>query len=209
MANKKQELSPDVGRQELGAIYAKALIAVAERANGASTDTVVEELESFVSDVLTARPDFEMLLSSPQISPDVKSGILQRTLGGRMSESLLTFLQVVASKGRLDSLREMAKAARHQLNALRQRIEVHVETATPLDGAGLDGLRNRLVAAMGHEIDLTTSVDSDLIGGLVVRVGDTVYDGSISNRLARMRQHAIDETYTQVQRFTERFAVDS
>jgi len=209
MAKRKRELSPDVNKQELGAIYAKALLAVAERAGGSTAESVVAELEDFVTDVLDAKPDFELLLASPRVSADAKSDILDRALGGKMSSELLTFLQVVAGKGRLDCVREMAKEAHRQLNVLRNRAQVHAETAIPLDEGQFNRLRDRIVTALGREVDLTTSVDPDMIGGIVVRIGDTVYDGSLANRLGRMRQHAIDQAYAQMQSHTERFAAEN
>lgn len=208
MAEAKRELSPDVNKQELGGIYAKSLLAVAERAGPGKAEAVVSELEDFVTEVLDGRPLFEQFLAAPQIAADHKSRVLEKAFSGRMSSELLTFLQVVAGKGRLDCIREMATQARHQLNALRRRVEVHVKTAAPLDESNTNLLRTKLIGALGGDVALTTSVDPALIGGAVMRIGDTVYDGSVVNRLARLRQHALDTAYSQVQRYTERFTSD-
>lgn len=206
---KNQDSSPDVGKQELGAIYAKSLLAVAEKAGPGAAESVVAELEDFVSEVVEARPLFADFLAAPQISNETKAALLEKAFQGRMSEELFTFLQVVASKGRLDAVREMAFAARRQLNALRHRVEVHVETASPLDEASLAQLRAGIVDRLKTDVDLSVSINPDLIGGIVMRIGDTVYDGSLLNRLSRMRQHAREKSHTQVQQFLERFAVES
>lgn len=175
----------DTTQQQLGAVYAKALLGATERAG--TTDAVLDELEVLVTEVLARVPSVEGTLTSPRVPLVAKEGILERAFPGRLSGELLNFLKVVARRGRFDCLRAILRAARDLQNELRGRVRVHVRSAAALDDAARELVTSQLQSTLGREIDLQLAVDPDLIGGLVVRVGDTVYDGSIANRLSQLR----------------------
>jgi F-type H+-transporting ATPase subunit delta len=205
--SRRQSEQIDSGRQHLGAVYAKALLGAAEKAGQA--DAVVEELESLVNDVLKKLPQLDAVLSSPRLSHEERLPILERAFGGRMSATTLTFLKVVSKHGRLDCLRAIARAARKQLNELRGRIEVIVESAHPLSNPLTERITARLAQLLGREVILTTTVNDDLLGGLVVRVGDTVYDASLAAQLKRMEQVTLDHTRQAIRESLGRFAVQT
>jgi F-type H+-transporting ATPase subunit delta len=196
-----------IDKQRLGSIYAKAILGASEARS--NSDAMVEELDALVDQVLKPFPDFEAALASPRISFAEKSGLLDRVFAGRISDQLLTFLKVVGQHGRLDCIRDIRRAAHDELNRLRQRISVRVTTAEPLSNPLQERIRQQLQAKLGREIELHCTVDSDLIGGLMVRVGDTVYDGSVANQLARLKQDAINKTILQFREATDRFTVSS
>jgi F-type H+-transporting ATPase subunit delta len=204
---KSQHDKIDPSRQHLGTVYAKALLAAAEKAGQA--DQVVEELEALVSDVLQKLPQLDALLRSPRLSHEERLPILDRAFGGRMSPTTLTFLKVVSRHGRLDSLRAIARAARKQLNAVRGRVEVIVETAYPLAGTVRQRIEERLTKMLGRQVILSARVNEDLLGGLVVRVGDTVYDASLAAQLKRMQQVTLDRTKQAIRESLARFAVST
>jgi F-type H+-transporting ATPase subunit delta len=77
----------------------------------------------------------------------------------------------------------------------------------PLDRATRDLVLAKLKSSLGVEIDLKTSVDPDLLGGLVIRVGDTVYDGSLANQLARLRNELVATATQRMRANTDRFTV--
>jgi len=197
--------SIDAGRQHLGTVYAKALLGAAEKAGQA--DVVVEELESIVADVLAKLPQLEEALKSPRLTAEERLPMIEKAFGGRVSPTTLTFLKVVSNHGRLDCLRAIARAARKQLNVARGRVEVKVETAYPLSNPVRDRIANRLQELLGREVILNASVNEDLLGGLVVRVGDTVYDASVAARLKRMEQVALDHTKQSIRESIDRFAM--
>jgi F-type H+-transporting ATPase subunit delta len=195
----------DAGRQHLGTVYAKALLGAAEKSGQA--ELVVEELESLVRDVLKELPQLDAILSTPRLTHEERLPILERALGGRMSQTTLTFLKVLSKHSRLDCLRAIAQAARKQLNTLRNRVEVIVETPHPLSNPLRDRIVVRLTQLLGREIILTTEINDDLLGGLVVRVGDTVYDASLAARLKRMEEVTLDHTKQTLRESLDRFAV--
>mgnify|MGYP001565729764 CR=1 FL=1 len=111
-----------------------------------------------------------------------KERILDRAFRGKMTGQLLNFLKVVTRRGRFDCLRAIQQAAKQLLNDLRGRVEVRLRSAQPLDPSLLAAVANRLRSVLGRDVDLQLQVDPELLGGLVIRVGDTVYDGSVVRR---------------------------
>lgn len=205
-ANGTHETVFDTGRQHLGKVYAKALLGAADRAG--VTDLVLEELQSLLGDVLRKLPNFAAALESPRLSHEEKLALLDRAFGGRMNPLLLNFLKVVSRHGRLDCLPAIEREARRLYNEQRGRIEVRVRTAEPLDGELLQTINDRLSAALHSELDLTSDVDPGLLGGVVVRVGDTVYDGSVANRLERLRTTALAKAKQEIRHQLSRFTGD-
>src|SRR4051794_18344671 len=193
MANPKAKSETiDAGHQQLGTVYAKALLGAAGKAGQA--DQAVEELESIVSDVLTKLPQLDEALKTPRLTHEERVPILDKAFGGRISNTTLTFLKVVSKHGRLDCLRAIARSARKLLNTVRGRVEVIVETAYPLSNPIRDRITGRLTEMLGQQVILFTEVNEDLLGGLVVRVGDTVYDASLASRLKKMQEVTLDHT---------------
>ena len=198
------EGSLDIGKQQVAAVYAKALLGAAEKAG--TTESMVEELDSLVDEVLDNFPDFEITIGSPRLAPSEKSQLLDRVLAGRASESLLVFLKVVCQHERLDCLRQIRREVRRQYNESCNRVEVKVTTAKELS----DDLRQKIVDRIRQrlqcEVELASHIDESLIGGLVVRVGDTVVDGSIRNQLIQMRGQAVQRVVEQIHEDSGRFA---
>ena len=184
--------------ESIGATYAKALLATSEKSG--ETAGLLSELESLVADVLTQQPRFADALSSPRLSKDEKLSLIDRTLGGRVSPTLLKFLKVVATHGRFNALPAIAESFRHQVNERSGRAAVTVTTAQPLDGDLRGQVEQAVAKRLGKEVDLRTQVDESILGGIIVRVGDTVFDASIANRLDRIRRTAIKNTAAKLQR---------
>lgn len=175
----------DVAGQQIGAIYAAGLYdaAVAQ----ANVDDVLAELDSLVTDVLDRFPDFEALLSSLRIHEDEKKAIIDRTIAPQASTLLSNFLKVLAERDRLGYLREIRSELQAIHDERQGRVPVEVTTATPMDATMIAQLTEDIRRQTQREPVLTTSVDPDLIGGIQLRFGDTVYDGSVASELARMR----------------------
>ena len=199
--------STDTGQQQVGAIYAKALLGSAEAVGNAAK--LVEELESFVKDVLDKLPDLDAVLSSPRVSHDEKVGLLDRVFAERMSPSLQTFLKVVSAHGRLDCLRAIAQAARAKLNRTAGIVVVEVTTVEPID-AGLEKqIKKSLSRSLGQDVQIRSRTDSTIIGGMVVRIGDKVFDGSVANQLGTLREQAISKMAQEIRAGKDRFALSA
>lgn len=195
----------DTGLLYLGTVYAKALLGATEKSG--TTDAVLAELQSLLDDVLVRLPQFEAALTSPRVPMEGKERMLDNAFRGKMSGQLLSFLKVLARRGRFNSLRHVYSAARRIVNELRGRLDVHLTSAEPLDQATRDLVVNRLRASLGRDVALVANVDPNLIGGLVIRIGDTVYDGSVANQLQKMRHDLVARATQTLGAEAERFAV--
>ena len=192
------------GLSLVAAVYAKALIGVLE-ATG-QTDAVVDELESLVVDCLDRLPKFEAALASLRISHEEKVALLDKAFQRRMTPVLLNFLKVVSRHGRLDCLRAIRRAAKKRVAEMQGRVDAELVTATDIDASLQQQVRSTLEAALGQPVDLTAKVRPELIGGMLVRIGDSAYDASVVNQLGRLRDEALASTNLAIQASLERFA---
>lgn len=182
----------DVDRQQIAAVYAKALLGAHEQSG--QVESLVAELDSLVADVLDKFPQFEQALASAFIAGDEKVRTLERTLGGQASPEMMVFLKVLARHGRLDCLRAIRREARAQFNILRSRIEVEVRVATKIDESLRQEIRTRLRGKLQGEPVLNVIEDPSLIAGFRIRIGDTVYDSSVLTQLDRARSEMIERS---------------
>jgi F-type H+-transporting ATPase subunit delta len=197
------EIQPDVRAEQVAAVYAAALLGAAQRA--AQTEPLLEEFDSFLADVLGRFPAFEQILASAQVSHEEKVGILDRALGGLASTVLLNFLKVVSRHGRLDCLRPIHRRVHELYDQARGRIRVRLATAQPIPDALAQRIADRLREMLHGEPMLERVADPDLIGGAVMRIGDTVYDGAVATQLQQMRQKMVDRSAHEIQSRRDRF----
>jgi F-type H+-transporting ATPase subunit delta len=197
----------DVGQQRIARVYAEALLNAAERRGQAQR--VFDELDSLVGDVFPAAPDFEAFLSSRAVSREAKPALIRRALEGRASDVFLNFLLVLNQHQRLDLLRPVRAAYRDLWDERARRIRVQVRSAVPLAEDQSQRLREELRRAFRRDPILETRVDPDLIGGLVVQVGDYLYDGSVRSRLTAIRNQLIERSSYEIQSRRDRFCTDA
>jgi F-type H+-transporting ATPase subunit delta len=197
------EIEADVSVEHVAGVYAEAFLGAAGSAG--LTESLLAELDSLLADVLDPFPQFDQMLASAFISHEEKVGILDRTLGDQASPLLLNFLKVVSRHGRLDCLRAIHRQAHELYDRMRGRVRVRVSTATSLPGELAASLAEQLRQLLGGEPIVEEVVDPGLIGGVVVRVGDTVYDGSIASQLENVRQRMIQRTAHEIQTRRDRF----
>jgi F-type H+-transporting ATPase subunit delta len=197
------DATENVGSQNVAAVYAKAYLGATEAAG--STDAALAELESLVSDVLDKLPRLDAIFSSRLVSADQKIELIDKAVGTKATPLLRNFLKVLARHGRLDILRSVRSAAKKIVDKLRGRFRVHVTTAAELDGQLQQQLSETLRGMLGGQPVLVVNTRPELIGGIVLRVGDTVYDGSVATRLARIRDQMIDRSVHEIQSGRDRF----
>ena len=204
---KGQETVFDVTEEQIARVYAQAYFAVIAKA--ANTAELVAELDSLVVDLLDAIPDFERTLCSGLVSHEEKVGLLDRVLSRRASTSLLNFLKVLSQHGRLDLLRAVAQAT-HRIHGehIGQR-EVEVRVASELDEPLREELAEKVRQQLGAEPVLNVVVDRTMLGGIVLRVGDTVYDGSVKTRFEIARKAMIARAVETIETKPETFLEDT
>ena len=176
----------DLVSQRIAAIYGKAVFdaAVAE----GNRDEVIEQLDSLVTDVLDVSPQLDALFGNPMISAEQKLAIIQAIFSGRALPIVLSFLQAVAKNERLVYLRSIVDAV-HQLRDQADNVRrVGATTAHPMSPELTARLSESTGTLLGCRVQLETNVDPAILGGVILRIGDTVYDGSITVRLEQLRK---------------------
>jgi F-type H+-transporting ATPase subunit delta len=203
----RHETVMDVTEEQIARVYAQAFMGAA----GKSPDTtpLVEEVASLVEDVLDRFPQLEQTLRSELISPDEKQRLLDRLFSGRASAIVVNFLKVLSAHGRLGLLRPIARILK-KLDAERRGLtDVEVRTALPLDDALRREIEDHLRKMLGGEPVMHVAVDPSLIAGMVIRVGDRVYDSSVHTQLEHTRRAMIERATERIETQPDRFLVST
>lgn len=171
--------------------YAAAMADVATEKNTAQR--VKNDFASFVEAFYSAA-DLRNFLESPAVAIDVKQKVID-TLAARMEldTNVANFIHLVVRHGRTELLREVELALGQELNARMGIAEAEVTSASPLTEPQRLELTAALERRTGKKIEARFREDETLLGGAVVRVGSTVYDGSVRERLSRLREQLVGE----------------
>jgi F-type H+-transporting ATPase subunit delta len=178
----------DTGAEQLGKTYARALIGAAQNAGVA--DQVIEQLGTLSDEYLSGSPELRAAFSSPRIDEAEKTKVIDRIFREEFHPVLVKFLKVMAGRGRLGYVNAVRAAADDMYDEMLGRVVASVQTAVPLDDALRSQITDQLGTIMNKQVRLRESVDPELIGGMVIRVGDRVFDSSVSNRLDKIARRA-------------------
>lgn len=199
----KQQTVFDTDQQLLGDVYAKALMGFGVEAG--NVDQLVDELSAVV-DVLHELPKLRAALESPRIALEAKSKLINTAFEKQVGRDVLNFLKIVATKNRFDCLGAIGISASRMQDEMAGRVKATLTTAEVVDDSVREKIVAKLAEVLGKQVSLTSTVDPAIIGGMVVRVGDTVYDGSVANELSQVRtkatKRAIDAIREKLDRFT-------
>jgi F-type H+-transporting ATPase subunit delta len=198
------EGTADVGAQRIARVYAEALYAAAAKAGQA--DAILEEMHSLVHDVFRGHPQLETLIAGGALGRHAKDEVLRKAFQGRCTDIFLNFLMVLNHHDRLELLRPIVSAL-HQLDdEKKNRVRVQIWSAVPLPDDQRDRLVGWLENRLQAQLKLDLRVDPDLLGGLVVRAGDYVYDHSVRAQLLALRKELIERSSHEIQSRRDRFS---
>lgn len=166
--------------------YARALFDVSVK------DRDLRQVESDLvafADLLDDHQDLSRVLLNPALPTPRKKAIVEALLARLqpLQSPVAKLLKLLAERDRLVLLPQIVQAFRDRLLRHLGIIEARVTTATPITDDRAAAIERGLSAASGGKIIMSTDVDSELLGGLVARLGTTVYDGSIASHLERIR----------------------
>ena len=177
--------------------YARALLQLADERG--ELDAVLEETQ-FVRRLLRTDADFKNFVLSPGIDGSSKKRTLETIFGGGdMTATVLDFLLVVVDKGRALMLEDILEEYEDLYDVKMNRVHVDAITATPMSEERQTRLTNVLSQKLGKTILLENSADASILGGLVIRYGDLVVDGSVRSHIqelsARVGVHKLGSEY--------------
>jgi len=170
--------------EEIAEVYARSLFEVAQEHD--QLDEIREELGEF-ADVLAQNRQLQVFFFSPYFSSEEKKDNVPKVIEGG-NEYFVRFLQVLAEKHRLPVLFRVRRAFDEMWAKEQRLLEVSVTSAVPLDEETVNGIGKKIEEQTGQRVELSSTVDPDLIGGIVIRVGNKVLDASVRNRLERFRR---------------------
>jgi F-type H+-transporting ATPase subunit delta len=194
---RKHDTVMDVTEERIARVYAQAFLAVASKS--AQATELVDEVESLVVDVLEKFPRLNEVLRSEFIAGEVKQDLVDRLFGGRASVEVVNFLKVLAVHGRLGLLRPIARTLKKLYAQQRGLTDVEVRVAREVDDTLLQEIRVQLRKMLGSEPVVRAIVDPSLIAGMIVKVGDRVYDSSLETQLNLARRSMIERATDMIQ----------
>ena len=165
-------------------VYARALFEAARE--GGRLEPVREQLEQIVA-AASEVPELRELLRNPQLDPRTRAAALEDVLSGG-DELLRNFLLVLADKGRIGALEEIAQEFERLVSEEEGILTAELTTAVELSDEDERRLLKQIEEASGRKVEATRQVDPSLIGGIVLQVGSHRLDASVRGRLERLRR---------------------
>lgn len=164
--------------------YGDALFELAEETN--ALDTIYEEAQGIL-EAIKENPEFLKLLTHPKISPEEKDTILEQVFKSRVSESMMGFLTTVGSKNRYTELESILEFFINRVKEYKKIGIVSVTSAVMMTDGQKAELEEKLLSTTKYEsLEVDYRQDAELLGGMVIRMGDRVVDSSIRSKLSGM-----------------------
>ncbi len=160
--------------------YAEALFQIGEEDN--KTDNLYNELKE-VSSLMTTNNDLNNVMKSPLVSKNEKIHLIDTLFAGKIDNDLKNFLKVLIEKGRISSIKAIEATYKELLNDKNNIIEGYVISAVSMDDEKIKELEKELSKKYNKNVTLTNKVDKSILGGVLVRLGNTEIDGTIKTRL--------------------------
>jgi len=179
------------GNHQLGIVertYAQVLLELADE--GGVLDQVADEVQQ-LGELIRNDLGLRQLLASKVLTVSERAGVLKNLFDGHLDDLLYRFLQVVNAKNRLDLVDRIVHAFARLLDQKQGLIEIDAYVASHLDDALVEAVSARIGQALDQTAIVHQVVDPALIGGLKVRVGDRLVDGSVATQLRRMQQSMV------------------
>lgn len=171
--------------EEIAQVYARALFEVAQEQD--KLDLVREQLGQF-ADALNESGDLRVFFFSPYFSTEEKKDGLRRALDGA-DPAIVNFLEALLERHRMPVIFRIRDEYVRLWDAENQLLPVEVTSAVDLDDATVKSIGERIGEQTGQRVELTSKVDPSILGGIVLRVGNSILDASIKHRLDQLRKH--------------------
>ena len=170
--------------EEIARVYANALFEAARDTD--QLDEIHEQLGQF-TDAMNESNDMRVFFFSPYFSSKEKREAISAAISGA-SKELVNFLELLAEKHRMPAIFAIKRRFDELWAEAKKRLEVTLTSAVELDRGVIDQIGDTVEKQTNRDIDLETNVDPDILGGLVLRVGNMVLDASLRNKLERLRK---------------------
>jgi F-type H+-transporting ATPase subunit delta len=170
--------------EEIAQVYARALFEVAE--DGGLLDVIREQLGQF-ADALNDNRELQTFFFSPYFSTEEKKDALHRIIDGA-EPTFMSFLETLIERHRMPAIFRIRARYESFWDEANQLLPVEVTSAIDLDEQTVRAIGERIGQQTGRKVELSSSVDSGILGGIVLRVGNFILDASIRNHLDQLRK---------------------
>ena len=170
--------------EEVAQVYARALFEVAMEHD--RLDEIHDELDQFAA-ALNDHRQMAVFFFSPYFSTDEKKSALKRSVEGA-EPIFMNFLEALLEHRRMTAIFRIRAEYEHLWDEENKRLPVQITSAIELDPKTVRSIGDRISERTGQTVELSSTVDPDLIGGIVLRVGNVILDASIRNRLNQLRK---------------------
>lgn len=170
--------------QEIAEVYARSLFEVAQEHD--SLDEIHEQLGEF-ADAVSENRDLQVFFFSPYFSAQEKKESLASLVEGA-DDNLYRFLELLAERHRMPVVFRVRRTFDDMWAEERKRLEVAVTSAVELDSETVETIGKQIEEQTGRDVQLSSHVDPEIVGGIVLRVGNMILDASVRARLERLRR---------------------
>jgi F-type H+-transporting ATPase subunit delta len=170
--------------EEIASVYARSLFEVAN--DGDRLDDVRDQIGQF-ADAIEDNRDLQVFFFSPYFSSEEKKDALGRAIEGA-DDAVRNFLELLVEKHRMPAIFRIRRELDRLWEEANQLLPVTITSAVELDGSTVEHIGKAIGEQTGRKVELTTNVDPDVLGGIVLRVGNSILDASIRNRLEQLRR---------------------
>ncbi len=198
----KHETVMDVTAEQIARTYAKGFLGAA-----GDDQAVVEDLEAVQAEVFAKHPEFAEAMRSAFVDHNSRVAMIDRVLGGRVAPVVVTLLKVMSDHGRIELVGEVSRQARRLYEESNNRARVVIRLAHAVDEGLINEIENTIRQASGVEPIVSVEIDPELVGGLEVRVGDKVYDGSVRTAFAKAHKEIVNQTVAAIESQPQRFTL--
>ena len=170
--------------EEIAAVYSRSLFEVASEQG--DLDRIHDELGEF-ADALAEDRDMQVFFFSPYFSSQEKREGISKLIEGA-DENFVRFLELLSERHRMPAIFRIRRGFDEMWREENKLLAVRVTSAVELDSETVEGIGKKIEQQTGRRIELSSKVDPDVLGGLVLQVGNMVLDASIANRLEQLRK---------------------
>ncbi len=168
--------------------YAQAILGIAD--SKGITQQIADEI-SGIAAIIKSDAAFAKFLADPSVGNSVREQTIERVFGSQINPSLVAFLKLLNSKDRLGDFPGIADAVKEILDKRSGNVEVEVTVPQALNDHELENVRQQISQKLGKNAVVKQTVDESLIGGLVLKIGDSLIDGSVKTQLETLKKRLV------------------
>jgi len=170
--------------------YAKSLIDLAKEQG--NLDAVKSDMEQ-VAAIIKSSTELQAVLSNPIIKTDKKQNILRSLFGGKVRPEVSSFFDIMVRKGRSELVYATSLEFIREYNEIKGIVKAEVTSAVALSTESLEALKNTIAQQINAQVTLVNKIDSSLIGGFIVKVGDRQVDATLAGKLNKLERYLINQ----------------